>query len=131
MSTEDPIWEDGNMAQPLVALRPVIVESPYGSDDPTILDRNIAYARHALHDCIMRGEAPFASHLLYTQPSVLDDSNPVERALGIEAGLAWGEFAELTAVYSDLGLTRGMNQGIARALAAGRRVEYRSLPDWV
>lgn len=131
MSTEDPIWEDGNMTQPLVALRPVIVESPYGSDDPTILDRNIAYARHALHDCIMRGEAPFASHLLYTQPSVLDDSNPVERALGIEAGLAWGEFAELTAVYSDLGLTRGMNQGIARALAAGRRVEYRSLPDWV
>lgn len=116
---------------PLLELRPVIVESPFGSDDEQIIDRNIAYARRALHDCIMRGEAPFASHLLYTQPGVLDDADPAERALGIEAGLVWGDFAEATIVYSDLGLTRGMNQGIARALAAGRKVEYRSLPDWV
>jgi hypothetical protein len=35
------------------------------------LRRNIRYAQLCVLDCLQRGEAPFASHLLYTQ--VLDD----------------------------------------------------------
>ncbi len=64
----------------------VLVESPFKGDD----ERNIEYARACLHDCFLRKEAPFASHLLYTQPGVLDDNVPDERELGIEAGLVWG-----------------------------------------
>ena len=42
-------------------MRRVIVESPYAGD----VERNIAYVRAAMRDCLMRGEAPLASHLLY------------------------------------------------------------------
>jgi hypothetical protein len=42
---------------------------------------------------IIAGEAPIASHLLYTQPGVLRDEIPEERRHGIDAGLAWGAVA--------------------------------------
>lgn len=101
----------------------VIVESPYAGNTAF----NERYARAALRDCLLRGEAPIASHLLYTQPGVLDDGKPDERALGIAAGLAWGTRADATAVYMDHGISSGMQQGIARAEADGRPVYYRTL----
>lgn len=64
-------------------MRRVIIESPYAGD----VELNAQYARECLRDSLTRGEAPIASHLLYTQPGVLDDAVPRERALGIEAGL--------------------------------------------
>lgn len=104
-------------------MRRVIIESPFAGDRA----RHIAYARACLADCLRRGEAPLASHLLYTQPGVLDDDDPAERALGIEAGLVWGALAEATVVYEDLGVSRGMQLGIERAHAEGRPVERRRL----
>lgn len=105
-------------------MRRVILESPYAGN----VRRNLAYAMAAVRDCLTRGEAPFASHLLY--PQLLDDTIPAERALGIEAGLAWGLVAEATVVYVDLGVSSGMEQGIAHAHRHGRLVEVRSLPAW-
>jgi len=104
-------------------MRRVILESPYAGD----VEANEAYARAALRDSLARGEAPLASHLLYTQPGVLDDTNPAERSKGIDAGLAWGIVAVATVVYTDRGVSRGMEYGIARARREGRPVEYRSL----
>jgi hypothetical protein len=104
-------------------LRLVIVESPYAGD----VAANVEFARQCIADCLRRGEAPFASHLLYTQPGVLDDNVPEERRLGIEAGLAWGQRAAATVVYTDRGVSSGMRQGIDRAHAEGRPVEYRTL----
>lgn len=106
-------------------MRRVIVESPYAGD----VARNLQYLRACLRDCLLRGESPYASHGLLTQPGVLDDTVPSERALGIEAGLAWGAVAELTVIYEDHGISEGMKLGIARAIAEGRPVEYRRLPD--
>lgn len=103
-------------------MRLVFIESPYAGD----VARNLAYARAAMLDCLRRGEAPFASHLLLTQ--VLDDTDPAQRAQGIEAGLAWGARADVTVVYGNL-ITPGMRLGIERAYAAGRPVEYRSIPS--
>lgn len=60
-------------------------------------------------------------------PGILDDAKPEERALGIEAGLAWGPVAQATVVYVDRGISEGMWQGIDRAEAEGRLVEWRSL----
>lgn len=102
-------------------MRLVIVESPYAGD----VERNVAYAREALRDCLIRGEAPFASHLLYTQPGVLDDNDPTERTIGINAGLWWGVMADATVVYVGYDVTPGMREGIARARAAFRPVEFR------
>lgn len=107
-------------------MRRVVVESPYAGD----VARNEQYARAALADCLHRGEAPLASHLLYTQPGVLDDTVPGERLLGMSAGFVWGDLADATVVYTDLGESSGMIEGVRRAEAAGRPVEYRTLPGW-
>lgn len=100
-----------------------ISKATYAGD----VERNLRYLRACMADCLRRGEAPFASHGLYTQPGVLDDTIPAERRLGIEAGLAWGQKADATVVYEDFGITPGMGIGIDRAHACGRPVEFRWL----
>lgn len=102
-------------------MRRVILESPYAGE----VERNTEYARACMRDCLERDEAPFVSHLLYTQ--VLDDKNPSDRVRGIRAGLVWGEQAEATVVYTDLGISSGMEQGIKHAGMCGRPIEYRTL----
>lgn len=94
----------------------VVVESPYAGD----VEANVAYARRALADSLARQEAPIASHLLYTQPGVLDDDKPEERALGIEAGLVWAARSDLTVFYTDRGWSRGMTAARERCEAEGR-----------
>lgn len=103
--------------------RLVIVESPFAG----AVEANVEYARACLRDCLLRGEAPFASHLLYTQEGVLDDNISEERKLGIEAGLDWGALADATVVYTDRGISAGMEYGIKRAFQEGRKVEYRTI----
>ena len=107
-------------------MRCVIVESPYAGDIAT----NQAYARAAMRDCLLRGEAPYTSHLLYTQTGVFDDNNPEERQRGIDAGMAWADIADAVAVYTDLGISEGMKYGIGKHQTAGRTIEYRHLPEW-
>src|ERR1700755_3035441 len=94
----------------------VVLESPYGAATPTEIERNVRYLRMCLHDAIVvHGEAPMASHGLYTQPGVLRDHVPEERALGISLGFAWRDVAEKTVVYTDLGISTGMKDGICHA----------------
>ncbi len=108
-------------------MRLVYLESPLAGD----VERNIAYARACMRDALARGEAPFASHLLFPQPDILDDDVPSQRRLGMEAGFAWAIAADATVVYTDLGVSRGMQEGINRAESIGRPVEYRTIPGWV
>ena len=107
--------------------RIVILESPFASPTEQGLAENLSYARACLRDCLIRGESPFASHLLYTQPGVLDDDVPDEREVGIGAGLVFQAVADLVAVYTDRGISQGMNRAIQRAHNHGIPVEYRSL----
>jgi len=102
-------------------MRLVILESPFAGD----VERNILYARRALKDSLLRGEAPIASHLLY--PQVLDDHIPSERQMGIDAGLAWRNVAEATIVYHDYGISPGMEYGIRRAMEKRITIEYRTI----
>jgi hypothetical protein len=110
-------------------MRIVVVESPFAGNFIQRW-RNRRYARACLRDCLDRGEAPFASHLLYTQPGVLHDGDVAERARGIAAGLAWGEHADATVVYQDRGISAGMRAGITAAEQHRRPIEYRSLQRW-
>jgi hypothetical protein len=107
-------------------MRRVIVESPYAGD----VELNVRYARACLADCLRRGEAPIASHLLLTQPGVLRDGVAGERELGVAAGHAWYQGAQACVCYTDLGCSPGMKRGIAAALAAGVPILHRSLPGW-
>ena len=101
----------------------VVIESPYAGE----IERNVAYARAAMADCFMRGEAPYASHLLYTQPGVLDDNIAGERALGIEAGLQWAGHAKTAVFYLDHGMSQGMLAAVARHEKNGTPIERRYL----
>ncbi len=104
-------------------MRRVVLESPFAGH----VQANIEYARACVRDCLKRGEAPIASHLLYTQQGVLRDDVPAERAIGIDAGHAWIEVADAVVVYTDYGVSPGMFKGIARAEAAGKPVERRRI----
>lgn len=104
-------------------MRLVILESPYAGD----IEANVEYARRCIKDCLSRGESPIASHLLYTQSGILDDAIPEQRALGIEAGLAWYRVADAVIFYTDHGMSRGMRGAAERAGALSMNVEFRTL----
>lgn len=111
-------------------MRRVLIESPFAAPTPEGQEEHIRYARACLKDSLSRHEAPLASHLLYTQPGVLDDNIPEERQWGIDAGVEWYKVAESCIVYTDCGISAGMKYGIARAEAQGLPVEYRTVPGW-
>lgn len=104
-------------------MRRVILESPFAGDNLS----NINYGRVCVLDALLRGEAPLASDLLYTQPGVLNDREPYERAHGINAGHAWMHLADALVVYTDRGISEGMGAGIRMAEFNNIPVEYRSL----
>jgi hypothetical protein len=112
---------DGRVQQALRAARaaeyvPVMLESPFAGADPR-------YVHACIRDCIARGEAPIASHVLYTQ--ALDDTVPEERAAGIAAGFALRWLTARTVVYTDLGISAGMHAGIEHARGIGHAIELR------
>ena len=102
-------------------MRTVVIESPYAGD----VKAHVTYARRACVYSLEHNEAPFASHLLYAQPGILNDLLPEERRKGIEAGFQWGKFADATIVYADYGISEGMRQGILRAEQEKRPIEIR------
>jgi hypothetical protein len=102
-------------------MKKVIIESPLSGN----FKRNIRYARLCMTDCLRRGEAPYASHLLMTQ--ILDDLVPEARNLGMQCGFVWAEVADIIAVYQDLGISNGMKQGIEQHGRKHVSVEYRNL----
>jgi hypothetical protein len=114
----------------------VVVESPFAGgvvklpDGKMHLSRegNVKYARACMHDCLVNhGEAPYASHLLYTQPGVLDDDVPEERRLGIQAGLELSRKADLRVFYVDRGFSSGMRQALRFAVENGQECALRRL----
>jgi len=107
-------------------MKRVVIESPYAGD----VARNLRYVRACMRDALMRGEAPYASHALYTQPGVLRDDVPEERELGIRAGFAWRAASEVTAVYQDLGISSGMQLGVRHAAEAGAVLDFRRIEAW-
>jgi len=101
----------------------VILESPYAGN----VISNVIYARACVRDSLLRGESPLASHLLYTQPGILDDLDRNERAHGINAGYAWLRQADVIVVYIDHGITEGMQTGINLAKFCKIPVEFRKI----
>lgn len=120
---EDRIRKNPPVVAQKEKVKLVIVESPYRGE----VEENIRYARACIADCLQRGEAPFASHLLYTQDGVLRDDVASERERGMQAGWEWMGVADLVAAYCDRGISFGMEQGITHALKLGKVIEYRYL----
>ena len=104
----------------------VIVVSPFAADE-SAKKRHILYARRCVRDSLLRGEFPFASHLLYTQTDILNDEIAEERQQGIAAGHAWMRASNLIAVYTDYGESAGMLSDIAYAEHLKKEVIKRSI----
>ncbi len=114
--------------QPHRVMRRVVIESPLRAKDAVHYEINREYARACMADSIERGEAPFAGHLLYDQPGILDDTVKEQRRVGILAHLLWAMQADVCVLYEDLGISDGMQEGRLRALNEEILVEHRMLP---
>lgn len=108
-------------------LTKIVLESRFAAEDVKGLLINKRFTIACIRDCFLRGEAAYASHVIYAQSHILDDYVSSERALGIQAGFNWGDCGEKTVVYTDLGISGGMKLGIEHAEKVGRHVEYREL----
>jgi hypothetical protein len=106
-------------------MKPVVIESPYAGANLIERRENELYAQRALDDALARGEAPFASHLLY--PQVLDDNVPAQRRQGIEGQLAWIDLARSIVVYCDRGFSPGMVAAIRHCLRQGYEITIRTI----
>lgn len=110
-------------------MRRVVIESPFkeleGEEPEESRAINFAYLQECIRDCLLRREACFASHQMYTK--ALDDAKPDERELGLQAGFEWHRVADLLVVYTDRGITSGMLRGIENAALVGLPVVYRTL----
>ena len=102
----------------------VVIISPYSGN----VEENVAYARACLFDSLMRDEAPFAPHLLYTQ--ALDDDQPEHRRRGMAAGHKIMRRADLAVVYLDHGKSDGMLEDIQYARQHKIPLEERWLGRW-
>lgn len=101
----------------------VYVASPFMGATVEETRQNIVYARLCMLDSLRRGEAPYLSHLLYTQVYPEDAAS---REVGLLAGDAWREVAEIVAIYTDLGVTAGMQRAINKSrdgTCVGRNIE--------
>ena len=97
----------------------IYVASPYAGD----IERNIEYAKEACRVVMNCGHAFFAPHLLY--PSILDDSDPAERQLGLEMGLAALSHCDELWMFGDR-ISAGMSAEMREAKRLGipgRRME--------
>lgn len=109
-------------------MRLVILESPYRAATGADFERNRLYRQQCIQDCLLRGEAPFASHQMYTD--ALDDNIPAERDLGIAAGYEWWRAASCVVFYTDIGFSEGMRKAWNRARVSNiKREERRLLGD--
>lgn len=108
-------------------MRPVIIESPYATNNYHSQEEHERYLERCILDCIRRDETSYASHKQIT--GALDDANAEEREAGIRLGFEMAKFITgvTIVVYLDYGLSSGMSRGINEHLRAGREVEFRQI----
>ena len=113
-------------------LRVTVYESPFAARTFDQFARHVAYIRLLTRlGAQLYGEAAIASHMIWTQPGVLRDDDPEERALGIDCGLAVALLAcngHVGHVYwTDLGWSGGMLRSAESMRERGLPINERSL----
>lgn len=87
-------------------IRLTIIESPFAGE----VARNQLYLKRAILHSLSLNETPFASHGFF--PQFLDDTDPVQRKLGISLGYRFYAFSRLVVFYLDYGISPGMQQAL-------------------
>lgn len=104
----------------------VAVESPLKANEAYSREQFKRYRELCLKDAIDRGEEVYCSHWL---ADILDDDDPRERMQGLMIGLKWAAKADYAVLYTDFGVSEGMQIALEMYSQIGMRVERRSLPD--
>ncbi len=119
-------------------MRIVCLESPFkpSADDiaryegrysaAELLRQNLIYARLCLLNSLKIGEAPLASHLLYTQVCA---ETPELRSAGIKAGFQAHHRCDLVVLCIDLGVSSGMRLAADNASLINTEQTRRSVLD--
>jgi hypothetical protein len=111
----------------------VMVESPYSASERYTIEDNVAYAIECMRDSYTRGEAPMLTHLLYTRiPSGhVSDHDPnhkcMDREYGLQCAHEWRKVCSKTVLYTDHGISSGMERAEKEAIDLGQEVERRNL----
>lgn len=99
-------------------------------------ERNRHYAFACMREEMAAGRAPYASHVFFDQPGLLEDSRLAQRSLGLKVGFKWGCKARVRTFYRDLGVSGGMVLGASQAKEFGqeqvtkRLLKFKPLPLW-
>jgi hypothetical protein len=101
-------------------------------------ERNRHFAFRCVRAEIDRGRAPFASHVFFDQPGLLDDANPKQRTAGMAIGQAWSavDQCRVRKFYLNRGHSSGMEFGKTKArefcqvIHPLHLVDYRPLALW-
>jgi len=105
----------------------VAIESPLKANQGYSREQFRRYWQLCIEDAIKYHEDEvYCSHWL---ADVLDDENPLERAIGLKIGLRFSAFCDYAAVYTDFGISEGMKDAMIFYDKIGKRVERRSLLD--
>lgn len=80
-------------------MKRVFVCSPLRAGNGFTFEQNVAFAKKLCHEAVKAGYAAWAPHIFYTL--FLDDEKERERALGIQAGLAWLTMSDEMWLYAD------------------------------
>jgi hypothetical protein len=101
-----------------------------------LVDRaiNRRYAKLCLRDALLRGEHPYASHVLFDVPAEQGKLREREARACMRSGTAWGAHGEVRAYYIDRGLSAEMRAAMRDSdlLASSdawpcQHVEFRTL----
>ena len=96
--------------------RKVYVASKYAGDIGLNVKNAVRYCRYVIN----QGYIPIPSHLLY--PQILDDSNPAERELGLQFGLALLAICDEVWVFGEV--SKGMAVEIEEAARLRKPVKF-------
>ena len=83
-------------------MKRIFICSPYSGD----VETNIEIAKTMCLMAIADGHNPFAPHLMY--PGFLDDTDPEQRAAGIQCGCSFLEVCDEMWAYVGNGISGGM-----------------------
>ncbi|HBR07644.1 MAG TPA: DUF4406 domain-containing protein [Clostridiales bacterium] len=100
----------------------IYVASPYAGN----IEKNTEYAKQACRSVMEQGHAFFAPHLLY--PSLLDETNPAQRQLGIDMGLTMLSRCDELWAFGER-ISAGMESEICEAKRLGIPVQYTEIAE--
>jgi hypothetical protein len=103
----------------------VAIETPWAGLDAG--EKAKKYLRNCIRDSLARNEIPWASHAMLAWTDALYETDEEQRLEGINVNKRMILRVDLVAVYSDHGISKGMQQAITWARMNGKRVESRRI----